>query len=88
MHRNERRRGEISKCVRETEAEAVAFVVSQTIGLETISATKDYIQLYNGDASLLRESLEYVHRTANLLLEAIHMDQDPISFIGVCEGQV
>ncbi|MGA7622377.1 MAG: hypothetical protein WCA38_18145 [Candidatus Acidiferrales bacterium] len=44
MHRNERR-GEISKCVRETEAEAVAYVVSQAIGLETISAARDYIQL-------------------------------------------
>jgi antirestriction protein ArdC len=87
MHRNERR-GKISKCVRETEAEAVAYVVSQAIGLETISAARDYIQLYNGDANLLTESLEYVRRTANLLLEAIHMDQDPISFMDVCDGQV
>ena len=87
MHRSERRSA-TSTCVRETEAEAVAFVVSQAIGLETISAARDYIQLYTGDASLLTESLEYIQRTANLLLEAIRMDENSISFIGVCDGQV
>lgn len=87
MHRNERRSA-TSKRVRETEAEAVAFVVSQAIGLETISAARNYIQLYDGDATLLTESLEYIHRTANLLLEAIHMEQDPISCVGAGDGQV
>jgi hypothetical protein len=70
MHRTERRSA-TSKCVRETEAEAVAYVVSQAIGLETISAAKDYIQLYNGDANLLIESLEIIQRTANSILAAI-----------------
>jgi antirestriction protein ArdC len=70
MHRTERRSA-TSKCVRETEAEAVAYVVSQAIGLETISAAKDYIQLYSGDASLLIESLEIIQRTANSILAAI-----------------
>ena len=42
MHRTERR-NTISKCVREMEAEAVAFVISQAIGLEpTSTATADY----------------------------------------------
>lgn len=70
MHRSEHR-NQTSKCVRETEAEAVAFVVSQAIGLETVSAAKDYIELYSGDAKLLTESLESVQRTATSILEGI-----------------
>lgn len=70
MHRTERR-STTSKCVRETEAEAVAFVVSQAIGLEAASAAKDYIELYSGDAKLLTESLQFIQRTANSILEGI-----------------
>jgi hypothetical protein len=49
LHRDERRNG-TSKCVRETEAEAVSFVVCKAIGLESGTAAQDYIQLYEGDA--------------------------------------
>ena len=70
MHRDERR-ASTSKRRRETEAEAVAFVVCQAIGLETGSAAQDYIQLYEGDAKLLSESLEYIQQTATRILNAI-----------------
>ena len=70
MHRDERR-SSTTKRVRETEAEAVAFVVCNAIGLETGSAAQDYIGLYGGDAKLLGESLEYVQRTATNILNAI-----------------
>jgi hypothetical protein len=70
MHRDERRSG-TSKRSRETEAEAVAFVVCQAIGLETGSAAQDYIQLYEGDAKLLTESLQYIQQTATRILSAI-----------------
>src|SRR5213078_607858 len=56
LHRGERRTL-TTKQIRETEAEAVAFVVCQSIGLETGSASADYIRLWNGDAKLLAESL-------------------------------
>lgn len=65
------RRTLTTKRVRETEAEAVAFVVCRSIGLETGSASADYIQLYHGDAKLLQESLEAVQRTAAVILGAI-----------------
>jgi hypothetical protein len=55
LHR-QKSRGEISKRQRETEAEAVAFVVCRAIGLETGSASQNYIQLYRGDAALLMEA--------------------------------
>jgi hypothetical protein len=70
MHRDERR-ASTSKRSRETEAEAVAFVVCQAIGLETGSAAQDYIQLYEGDAKLLAESLEHIQQTATRIFNAI-----------------
>jgi len=73
MHRDERR-SSTSKRVRETEAEAVAFVVCSAIGLETGTAAQDYIGLYGGDAKLLNESLEYIQRTATHILNAIGAD--------------
>jgi hypothetical protein len=70
LHRSERRTL-TTKQVRETEAEAVAFVVCQSLGLETGSASADYIQLWNGSAKLLQESLEVVQRTAAVILGGI-----------------
>jgi antirestriction protein ArdC len=74
MHRDGRR-STTSKRSRETEAEAVAFVVCQGIGLETGSAAQDYIQLYEGDAKLLSESLEHIQQTANRILNAIGAEE-------------
>ena len=42
MHRDERR-SSTTKRIRETEAEAVAFVVCSAVGLETGSAAQDYV---------------------------------------------
>jgi antirestriction protein ArdC len=70
LHRGERR-PLTTKSVRETEAEAVAFVVCQAIGLENGSSAADYIQVWNGDANLLRESLEAVQQTAAVILDSI-----------------
>ena len=70
LHRGDRRTLTTKK-VGETEAEAVAFVVGKAIGLETGTASTDYIQLWHGDANLLRESLEAVQQTAAMVLGAI-----------------
>jgi len=70
LHRGERRTL-TTKSVRETEAEAVAFVVCQAIGLDTGTASADYIALWNGDGNLLRESLEAVQQTAAVILGGI-----------------
>jgi hypothetical protein len=65
------RRTTTTKVVKETEAEAVAFVVGKAVGLETGSASADYIQLYHGNASLLAESLEVVQQTSAVILAAL-----------------
>ena len=57
--------------MRETEAEAVAFVVGKAVGLVTGSASADYIQLYHGNSSLLAESLEVIQQTASVILAAL-----------------
>ena len=75
LHKAERRTA-TTKTVRETEAEAIAFVVSQTIGLDAGRASADYIHLYHGNAALLTESLEVIQRTAGLILSALESKEE------------
>ncbi len=70
LHKAERRTA-TTKTVRETEAEAIAFVIGKAVGLETGSASADYIQLYHGNASLLAESLEVIQQTSAVILAAL-----------------
>jgi antirestriction protein ArdC len=69
LHMQERR-AETTKRVRETEAEAVAFVVCEAIGLKAENSA-DYIHLYSGDKETLAESLEHVQRASSEILAAI-----------------
>ena len=69
------RRTEITKTVRETEAESIAFVVGKSIGLKTSTASADYISLYHGNAALLLESLELVQQTAAVILAALKAEE-------------
>jgi hypothetical protein len=70
LHRSDRRTA-TTKIVRETEAEAVAFVVGKAVGLVNEEASASYIQLYKGNASLLAESLEVIQQTASVILAAL-----------------
>lgn len=70
LHRGDRRE-QTSRKVRETEAEAAAFVVCDAIGLETGSAAADYIQIWNGDKETLTASLTYIQKAASQMLAAL-----------------
>jgi hypothetical protein len=70
LHKAERRTA-TTKTVRETEAEAIAFVIGKAVGLDTGTASADYIQLYHGNASLLAESLEVIQQTSAVILAAL-----------------
>ena len=75
LHRGDRRK-DTTKVIRETEAEAVAYVVSKGVGLEPSTHSADYIQLWNGDASLLMQSLELIRDVSARILTALEVDVD------------
>jgi hypothetical protein len=74
LHKAERRTM-TTATVRETEAEAVAFIVGQSVGLDMGTASSDYIQMYAGNAALLAESLEVIQRTSAVILAAIQVNE-------------
>ena len=84
LHKAERRTI-TTQTVRETEAEAVAFVVGRAIGLEVGTASSDYIQLYHGNASLLAESLEVIQQTSSAILKAIRSEESEVASETVAE---
>jgi len=59
------------KMVIETEAEAVAFVVCQAVGLDSVVASGDYIRLYRGSKDTLLASLERIRSTAASIIDAV-----------------
>jgi len=67
LHQDPANRPE-EKTVREAEAEAVAYVVCQGIGLDANTTSSDYIQLYDGDKKTL---MQWIQRTAAEILEAV-----------------
>ena len=84
LHKAERRTF-TTATVRETEAEAVAFIVGQAIGLEMGNASSDYIQMYNGNATLLAESLEVIQRTSSVILGATRAADEARP--AICRGE-
>jgi hypothetical protein len=78
LHWNDQRE-QTTKQTRETEAEAVAYVVCRAMGLDCSTQSSDYIQLYSGDDKLLLKSLERIRSTAAWMIERLtSLDQaDP-----------
>ena len=75
MLKHGERRTATTKTIRETEAEAVAFVIGKSVGLTTSAASADYISLYRGNAALLMESLEAVQQVSAVILAAIKVGE-------------
>jgi hypothetical protein len=65
----DRRSGQLSKRQMEVEAEAVAFVICTAHGIDCRDQSRDYIQLYNGDAKLLLQSMNRIQKTAAKILD-------------------
>jgi antirestriction protein ArdC len=76
LHRTDRR-AETTKTIRETEAEALSFVVCHAIGLDTNTAAADYIKLYSGDRATLSASLQFIQSTASEILAAPEVSVGP-----------
>jgi hypothetical protein len=77
MHDTQRRKV-TSKTVRETEAEAVAFVVCHALGLDCSTRSSDYIHLYRGTSETLAESLQLIQRTATELIESLRTERSTL----------
>lgn len=60
-----------SRDTRELEAEAVAFVVGEGVGLNVSDAARDYIHLYQGDREGLPASLDRIRSAASMILGAL-----------------
>lgn len=69
LHLRERPAG-TTKRIRQPDAEAVAFVVCDAIGLKAQNSA-DYIQLFSGCKETLAKSLEQVQRAGAEILAAI-----------------
>jgi antirestriction protein ArdC len=65
---------EPDKKIRETEADATAFVVCRHFGVE--SDTSDYLLLYDSEPKLLLDRLETVRHTAARIIDAIHSAEE------------
>ena len=60
-----------SRDTRELEAEAVAFVVGQSVGLDCMASSRDYIHLYRGDREALIASLNRIQHAAATIITAM-----------------
>lgn len=78
MH-DQHQRVTLSKTVRETEAEAVAYVVCRSFGLDCSTRSSDYIQMYCGDEATLMASLERIQRTATRMIESLSQSSASLS---------
>ncbi len=63
----------LSKTQKETEAEAVAYVVCQSIGLDTNTAFSDYIQLYKGNKETLINSIQRIKDVSGKIIQGISL---------------
>ena len=73
LHRGDRR-DSTTKVIRETEAEAVAYVVCRGAGLECSTHAADYILLWDGDERVLIQSLELIRNVASSILSEIEAE--------------
>lgn len=71
--------GQATRTVRETEAEAVAYIVSQAVGLDCNTAACDYIKLYDGNKETLLASLERIRQAAREIIAAILRQDDSVA---------
>jgi antirestriction protein ArdC len=64
------------RTVRETEAEAVSYVVCRAFGFDCSTRSSDYIQLYQGDQATLAESLQRIQGAATRIIQSLSQTQE------------
>ena len=59
---------------RRTEAQAIACIVSEAVGLDGMTASADYILGYDGTTETVAASLDRIQRVSHEILEAIALE--------------
>lgn len=70
LHRDEDR-ASLGKTQKETEAEAVSYVVGQAIGVDSLGQTADYVQLWKGDLEVFHQHLGRIQKCAKKIITAL-----------------
>lgn len=70
LHKQEDR-AKLTQAQKETEAEAVSYVVGQAIGVDSLGQTADYVQLWKGDLELFMGCLTKVQKCAKVIIEGL-----------------
>jgi hypothetical protein len=64
-------RATLGKAQKETEAEAVSYIVGQAIGVDSLGQTADYVQLWKGDLEVFHQSLSRIQKCAKQIIEGL-----------------
>ncbi|BBO33405.1 hypothetical protein PLANPX_3017 [Lacipirellula parvula] len=54
-------------------------MVSRAIGLDAVTRSANYIQLYSSDKEMLLQSLDYIQRTATQIITALESGQEAVN---------
>ncbi len=79
LHPDRETRKRLKHSVMETEAQAVAQVVCQALGMEAIEHSADYIHLHNGDSEVFANSMTRIQKCASgILSDLLGNEQPPV----------
>jgi len=76
LHPDIETRKRLTHAVRETEAQAVAQIVCQALGLEGIEHTADYIHLHHGNSDVFAKSMQRIQKCATGILNGLFGGKD------------
>jgi len=76
LHPDRETRKRLTHAVKETEAQAVAQVVCQALGLEGNEHTVDYIHLHRGDSDVFAKSMQRIQKCASGILTELLGDDN------------
>lgn len=86
MHPDLETRMRLTHAVKETEAQAVAQIVCQALGLEGNEHTVDYIHLHDGDSDVFAKSMQRIQKcSSGILAELLCNDDNTVRRKGIDE---
>ena len=84
LHRGDRRES-TTKILRETEAEAVAYILCRAVGFPPSNRSAEYIQLWSGDLELFNQSLELIRTVSTKIISWLEVEACPPTQVAPCD---